>query len=85
MSAVAIDFDAEGLLDGLEDERAREARLDLLRTLEGEGFSLEELRRATAEGRLALLPVERVLEAEGPRYTQREICTETGLYFEFLA
>jgi adenylate cyclase len=85
MSPVAIDFEAEGLLNGLEDERARDARLDLLRTLEGEGFSLEELRRATAEGRLALLPVERVLEAEGPRYTQREICTETGLDFEFLA
>jgi adenylate cyclase len=85
MCRVAIDFQAEGLLDGLGDERAREARLDLLRTLEGEGFSLEELRRATAEGRLALLPVERVLEAEGPRYTQREIGAETALDFEFLA
>jgi adenylate cyclase len=85
MSPVAIDFEAEGLLEGLEDERAREARLDLLRTLEGEGFSLDELKRATAEGRLALLPVERVLDAEGPRYTQREICAETGLDFEFLA
>jgi adenylate cyclase len=85
MSPVAIDFETEGLLDGLEDERAREARLELLRTLEREGFSLEELRQATAEGRLALLPVERVLDAEGPRYTQREICAETGLDFEFLA
>jgi adenylate cyclase len=82
--AVAIDFEAEGLLDGL-DERARADRLELLRTLEKEGFTLDELRRATAEGRLALLPMERVLDAEGPRYTQREICAETGLDYEFLA
>jgi adenylate cyclase len=81
---VAIDFDAEGLLDGLEG-RAREDRLDLLRTLESEGFTLDELRRATAEGRLVLLPMERVLDAEGPRYTQREICQETGLDPDFLA
>jgi adenylate cyclase len=82
---VTIDFEAEGLLDGLEDEHARQARLELLSSLEEQGFPLEELRRATLEGRLALLPVERVLEAEGPRYTQREICAETGLDFDFLA
>jgi adenylate cyclase len=82
---LAIDFEAEGLLEGLEDERAREARLELLRNLEAEGFSLDELRRATAEGRLALLPVERVLEAEGPRYTQAEIAEATGLDVDFLA
>lgn len=85
MSAVAIDFEAEGLLDGLEDERAREARLELLRRLEREGFSQEELRQATAEGRLALLPVERVLAAEEPRYTQAELAELTGLDPDFLA
>ena len=57
---------AEGLLEGAADERACEARLDLLRTLEGEGFSLEELRQATREDRLALMPVERVLVAPTP-------------------
>jgi adenylate cyclase len=82
---VAIDFDAEGLLDGLQDEAAREARLDLLRTLEEDGFSLEELRQATAEGRLALLPLERVLETEGERYTQTELAEKTGLDLDFLA
>jgi len=82
---VAIDFEAEGLLEGIQDERARQARLELLSSLDEQGFSLDELRRATAEGRLTLLPVERVLEAEGPRYTQREICAETGLDFDFLA
>jgi adenylate cyclase len=85
MWRVAIDFEAEGLLDGLEDESARRARLDLLRALERDGFSPDDLRRATAEGRLALLPVERVLAAEEPRYTRVEIAELTGLDVEFLA
>jgi adenylate cyclase len=83
--AVAIDFEAEGLLDGLPDEAARQARLDLLRTLEQDGFTLEELRQATAEGRLALLPLERVLAAEQPRYTQVELAEQSGLDIDFLA
>ncbi len=74
---MAIDFEAEGLLEGPEGE-AREARLELLERLIEDGFSLEELRRAAAEGRLALLPVERVLEPE-PRYTAAEIAERTGL------
>jgi adenylate cyclase len=82
--AVAIDFEAEGLLDGLSNESARTARLELLRTLEREGFTLEELRRAASEDRLALLPVERVLEAEGPRYTLREVAGAAGLELGFL-
>jgi adenylate cyclase len=82
---VAIDFEAEGLLDGIEDERARQARLELLTGLEQQGCSLEDLRRATAEGRLALLPVERVLDAEGPRYTREEIAAATNLDLELLA
>jgi adenylate cyclase len=85
MCRVAIDFEAEGLLDGLQDERTRVARLELLHSLEQEGFSLEELRQATAEGRLSLLPVERVLAAEEPRYTQAELAEMTGLDRGFLA
>jgi adenylate cyclase len=81
---VAIDFEAEGLLDGLDDGPARDARLELLHTLEHEGFTLEELRRAAGEDRLALLPVERVLEAEGPRHTLREVAAESGLELRFL-
>ncbi len=80
-----MDFEAEGLLNGLDDEQARAARLDLLRTLEQDGFPLEELRRATLEGRLALLPLERVLAAEQPRYTQEEVAEQTGLDPDFLA
>jgi adenylate cyclase len=82
---VATDFAAEGLLEGAGDERARQARLELLRTLEAEGFELDELRRAAHEGRLALLPVERVLEGEGLRYSQQELAEETGLDVAFLA
>jgi adenylate cyclase len=66
------DFEAEGLLDGLDGE-VREARRALLDRLHSEGVSLEELREAVAAGRLALLPVERAIAGDGPRYTPREI------------
>src|SRR5918997_5232 len=80
MSGVSIDFEAEGLLDGASD---RDARLELLRTLEDEGFTLDELREAAAHDRLALLPIERVLAGEGRLYTQEELTEETGLDREF--
>lgn len=73
-----IDFAAEGLLDDLEGE-AREARLALLERLSGEGVSLEELHEAVAAGRLALLPVERALAGDGPRYSAREIAELSGV------
>jgi adenylate cyclase len=78
---VGIDFQAEGLLDGADD---REARLELLRVLESEGFTLEELREAAAHDRLALLPIERVLAGEGTLYTREELAEQTGLSEEFL-
>ena len=62
----------------------REARLELLRTLESEGFTLDELREAAAHDRLALLPVERVLAGEGRLYTKEELAEQTGLDPEFL-
>ena len=58
-----MDFEAEGLLDGLEGDE-REARVRLLEQLSDAGVADEELRKAVAEQRLALLPVERVLGAE---------------------
>jgi adenylate cyclase len=81
---VSVDFEAEGLLEGVQEGRAREARLELLRTLSAEGFSLDDLRAAAAENRLALLPVERVLAAEEPRYTVEDLANETGLDVPFL-
>jgi adenylate cyclase len=76
-----MDWEARGLLDGLEDERAREGRRALLDELHSRGVPAEELERAVAEDRLMLLPVERVLTAEA-RYSAREISEESGLDLE---
>ena len=78
-----IDFEAEGLLDGLEDE-PRRARLKLLEQLAGEGCTLEELKEAVGAGRLTLLPVERALAGTGPRYSAREIAELAGIELEML-
>jgi adenylate cyclase len=77
------DFAAEGLLDGVEGE-ARRARLELLERLEGEGVPLEELRHAVESARLTLLPVERALAGDGPRYSAREIAEISGLELDVL-
>jgi adenylate cyclase len=82
---VATDFEAEGLLEGAGGERARDARRELLETLEEAGCSLEQLREATEQGRLALLPMELVLAGEGRRLRQTDVVEETGLDTEFLA
>jgi adenylate cyclase len=76
-----IDFEAEGLLDGLEGG-AREARRELLEQLASDGATLHELKRAVAEDRLALLPMERVL-AGGGRYNAAEVAELSGLDPEF--
>jgi adenylate cyclase len=81
---MAIDFEAEGLLAGTEGE-AREARLALLRDLADDGVPAEELRRAVAEDRLVLLPVERVLAGSGPRYSREEVAERAGVDVELLA
>jgi adenylate cyclase len=79
---MAIDFAAEGLLDGIEDDTARQARLELLRDLEEKGFELEELRAAAAEGRLPVLQVEHALEGAVGRYTMAEVAEKSGLGLE---
>ena len=76
MAADEPDFAAEGLLKGLRGKQ-REARLDLLRQLHEAGVPLDELKKAAAEERLALLPVEMVLAREG-RYSARDIAEATG-------
>lgn len=81
---MSLDFESEGLLDGLTDEASRRARLELLERLAADGVPLEELRRAVAEDRLALLPVERVLAGDGPRYSVRDLAERTGLEIGFL-
>jgi adenylate cyclase len=78
-----IDFEAEGLLDGVEGE-ARTDRLALLEQLAGEGVPLEELRNAVGSGRLTLLPVERSIAGDGPRYSPREIAELSGAELDLL-
>jgi adenylate cyclase len=75
---MAIDFEAEGLLEGLEDPRARAGRLDLLRELAEAGCTLEQLRAAVAEDRLSSLPLELVF-TRGLRYSLADVVRETGL------
>jgi adenylate cyclase len=77
-----MDFAAEGLLDGIEDERARAERAVLLEELLAEGVSLDELKRAVAEDRLVLLRVERALGTE--RYSAREVAQRTGMPLELV-
>ena len=79
---MAIDYEAEGLLDGLDGD-TREARLALLERLTGDGVPLDELKQAAAEGRLALLPVERVLEGDLRRYNVAEVAEMSGLDRDF--
>lgn len=78
------DFAAAGLLDGVPPgSPARAARLELLQELAADGVSMEELRGAVAEDRLAFLPLDRVLSGE-PLYTSREAAERAGLPLEYL-
>lgn len=73
------DFEAEGLLDGLEGED-REARIKLLTELYTvDGVDLETLKTEAAANRLALLPADLVLGRSSDKYTPREIAELTGM------
>lgn len=72
-----MDFAAEGLLDGLEDERARAERVALLEELLADGVPPEELKAAVAEDRLVFLRVEQTLGTA--RYTAREVAQLTSI------
>ena len=79
-----MDWEAEGLLEGLEDEESRKARAELLDHLhDEEGCSVDELRQAVEEDRLVLLPVERLLAGD-KTYSQRQIAEEVGLELDQL-
>lgn len=82
MPGEPIDFESEGLLDGLEGD-ARAERVALLEYLAGDGVSLAELRRATASGTLMFLPAERVIGGRA-RYTTAEVARLSGVEEDFL-
>jgi adenylate cyclase len=77
-----MDFEAEGLLEGLEGEE-REARESLLEQLSEAGVSDDELRKAVAEERLALLPVERALSGDYD-LTAAEVAERAGVTEDFV-
>jgi adenylate cyclase len=79
-----VDWEAEGLLEGLEGD-ARTARKRLLDELLDEGVELDELRTAVAEDRLALIPVERLLSGGDERLTLDEAAERAGVKADFLA
>jgi adenylate cyclase len=74
---MAIDFEREGLLEGLDDPRAREARVELLRELSEAGVTLDELKAAVEEDRLLGLPLELVF-TRGLRFTLADVMSEFG-------
>ena len=77
-----IDFAAEGFLEGLPAEKV-ESRLELLRWLESEGFSLPELRWAHERGILIFLASGR--EMGGPRlFTPEQLAAEANVDLELL-
>jgi len=77
-----MDWESEGLLEGVEGDEARAARVKLLDELHEEGVALDQLRAAVQEDRLALLPAERILTSE-PRYSARDLVERAGLPLEF--
>jgi adenylate cyclase len=79
----AVDFEREGLLDGVDSKQERAARVKLLQQLIAEGVSLEDLRQAASEDRLALLPVELVFTRDC-QYSIGEVAEKVGLSEEFL-
>src|SRR5436305_8400391 len=77
-------LESAGLLEGVQGEAARAQRLDLLRQLLADGFSLGELQEAARAERLALLPLDRILHREDAGYTRVELAELSGLPLEFL-
>jgi adenylate cyclase len=76
------DFEAEGLLDGL-DGRVHEARLRLLGKLFEAGVSLDQLKQAVAEDRLVILPAEHVLSKD-VRHSTRAVSEQVSIPLDYL-
>jgi adenylate cyclase len=78
-----VDWESEGLLEGLEGEE-REARESLLDQLEEAGVELDELREAVKEDRLALVPVERELGGDECELTEEDVAEKADVPLEFI-
>jgi len=80
--ASAVEFEAEGLLDGLEGQQ-RSERVALLSYLLADGVSLDELKRRSAEGTVMFLPAEMVIGGR-ERYTAGQVVERSGSDLDFL-
>jgi len=82
MATAEVDWEREGLLDGVPAER-RPGRVKLLERLLADGFRMDELSAAAADGTLTALPT--LLELGGPaRFTARESAVAAGLDLGFV-
>lgn len=79
-----IDYAEHGLLQGAESERERQARVELLDYLRDQGVELDELKEAVDEGRLAVLPVERMLSRDSQHLSRRDLAEEVEIEPELL-
>ncbi len=79
--ASAADFEALGLLDGLEGD-ARHERIDLIAWLLDRGFDMEQILGSV--GAPLSLPGNRAIGDNGEYVSAREICESTGIDVEFL-
>src|ERR1700739_4184838 len=70
------DFEALGLLDGLEGE-ARKERAELIEWLLDQGFSIDHICASAAAP--LMLPASKVLGDDGDYVSAREVCEVTGI------
>lgn len=82
MTAETPDWEAEGLLEGVEDG-ARAGRRRLLDMLHADGVSVADLRRAVEEERLVLLPIENAITGP-PELSARQIAERSGVELDWL-
>ncbi|MGH2959548.1 MAG: adenylate cyclase regulatory domain-containing protein, partial [Solirubrobacterales bacterium] len=77
-----FDYEAAGLLEDVQDDAGRDARVRLLDYLiDEELVDPTELVQAHAEKRLFLLPIERALGGT-PKFTAAEVAQRAGIEFE---
>ena len=79
--AADFDFEALGLLEGLEGE-AREERTELIEWLLDRGFSIDHIRGSAAAP--LMLPASNVLGDDGDYVSAREVCETTGIELQLL-
>ena len=79
--AADFDFDALGLLEGLEGE-AREERTELIEWLLDRGFSIDHVCGSAAAP--LMLPASKVLGDDGDYVSAREVCETTGIELQLL-